>query len=64
MQKRQRQSNFELLRILAMFMVLALHANELSNGMPTYTELVSFPAYSSFRVMAQVFCSVAINVFH
>lgn len=46
-----------------MFMVLALHANELSNGMPNYAELVSSPVYSSFRVMAQVFCTVAINVF-
>lgn len=63
MQKLQRQSNFELLRILAMFMVLALHANELSNGMPDYAELMGSPTYSSFRVMAQVFCTVAIDVF-
>ena len=58
-----RQSNFELLRIIAMVMILTLHANlgiSLFSSIPNEQEGTSV---FFFRVLIQVLCIVSVNVF-
>jgi len=45
-----RESNFELLRIIAMFMVLVLHADFQALGEPTRADIISSPLTSSLKV--------------
>lgn len=61
--KKTRESNVELLRIIATFMVLILHANFYSLGVPTMEDIVSAPTSTLLRVLleSQAICSV--NVF-
>lgn len=61
--KGPRQSNFELLRILAMFMILVIHANCWTFGYPTRDDYISAPLSSVFRSGAQFACLCAVNVF-
>lgn len=63
MKSHQRQSNIELLRIIAMTMVLILHANFLSLGKPTFDSIVLSPVSESLRIILQCTCIVAVNVF-
>ena len=42
----ERQSNFELLRIIAMFLVLVVHADYFSLGAPSYQDCVNCPIQS------------------
>jgi surface polysaccharide O-acyltransferase-like enzyme len=58
-----RQSNFELLRIVAMFMVLALHANYASLGVPTREQLIATPDFTLGRMLLEGLCIVAVNSF-
>ena len=58
-----RQSNMEALRLLAMFFVLALHANFYSLGIPTATQLESDPLPAILRLFLEEGCLVAVNVF-
>lgn len=58
-----RQSNFELLRILAMLMVLSLHANFLSIGTPQKMEFLSDGPNAWARTIFESFSIVAVNVF-
>ena len=58
-----RSSNVELLRILAMFLVLVHHANILSIGIPSGTECVSAPGNTFFRFFIQSLAIVAVDVF-
>lgn len=58
-----RQSNIELLRCVAMFMVLVLHANFKSFGGPDSTDLISCPMASFIRVFFEMLSIVAVNVF-
>lgn len=44
---KKRDSNFELLRIIAMFLVMITHATFLALGVPTYEDSINIP-YSSF----------------
>ena len=59
----QRSSNIELLRILAMFLVLVHHANILSIGIPSWAECVSAPGNTFFRFFIQSLAIVAVDVF-
>lgn len=45
-QPKMRSSNIELLRITAMVLVMVLHADFLSIGSPSATDIVSSPAQS------------------
>ncbi len=58
-----RQSNIELLRIVATIMVLALHVNFLSIGSPTRQELTEFPISSFLRIEFETIAIVAVNLF-
>jgi len=61
--RRSRQSNFELLRILAMFMVLSLHANYLVFGDPTAETFKASPLTETGRIFLEALCICAVNVF-
>ena len=58
-----RQSNFELLRIIAMFMVLILHADFGALGQPDKAEIMNFPFAATLRVILEMASIVAVNVF-
>lgn len=58
-----RESNFELLRILAMFMVLILHANFKTFGFPNREDILLTPTISSIRVFIEMASVIAVNVF-
>lgn len=58
-----RESNFELLRIIAMFMVLVLHADFQAFGEPTRADIISSPLTSTFKVFFEMASIVAVNVF-
>lgn len=62
-QKNKRQSGIELLRLIAMLMVLMLHANFLSFGRPSSEDLLSDPFSSIGRLFAEHLCIVAVNVY-
>jgi len=59
----QRQSNFELLRIIAMLFVVLGHANYFSLGGLTQHELCEAPIASFWRTFAEQVCIVGVNVF-
>lgn len=63
MKKNTRESNMELLRVVAMFLVLAVHANFAALGNPTYEDahVDTFVALS--RYMAEALAIVCVNVF-
>lgn len=58
-----RQSNLELLRILAMFGVLLVHADFGALGWPDSCELASYTFYSVIRTVVEAFSLVSVNVF-
>lgn len=59
----KRQSNIECLRIIAMVMVLVLHANCLANGYPSHEDLVENGFFSAFRILLQMFTLVSVDLF-
>lgn len=58
-----RQSNFEILRIIAMFFVLVHHANFRANGEPLYNDFVISPISTWFATFIESLSIVAVNVF-
>ncbi len=58
-----RQSNFELLRIVSMLLVLAVHANYFSIGTPSLGELREHVVPTVTRVFLEAACLVCVNVF-
>lgn len=58
-----RQSNFELLRIIAMFMVLILHADFQALGAPDKAEIINHPLAATIKVILEMASIVAVNVF-
>lgn len=58
-----RESNFELLRIVAMFLVLIVHANFLSLGCPTHCDVIEHPISSLNRYIIQFLALVCVNVY-
>jgi len=61
--QRMRQSNIELLRIVAMLMVMIVHANYWRVGIPTASEAVSSPLPVFVRIAIQHFASPCVDVF-
>lgn len=59
----KRQSNIELLRIVAMFLVLVVHADFMALGEPTFDEMNTQPLPSVIRVFIQSCAIVCVNVF-
>lgn len=58
-----RQSNFELLRIAAMFMVMMLHVNFLALGRPTIEEVNTTAVPSFLRILFEVMSVGSVNLF-
>lgn len=58
-----RDSNMELLRIVAMFLVLVVHADYYSLGAPTSAELQTEPLTSVTRIFFQILGVGASNLF-
>ena len=61
--KGPRQCNIELLRIIAMFLVLVVHADFLSLGKPTFTDYTLNPIASLTRVLFESFSIICVNIF-
>ena len=61
--KTKRQSNIELLRMLAMFLVLLVHADFFSLGAPTVNEIQSNSLDSFLRIFFEAISIVCVNVF-
>lgn len=61
--KSDRESGLELLRIIAMIMVLGLHVNFAAIGNPTAFDIESNPTSGWFRILFQSLCIVSVNVF-
>lgn len=58
-----RQSNMELARIVAMFLVLVGHADFLSLGWPSYEDSVNAPSDTWFRLFVESASLVSVNLF-
>lgn len=58
-----RESNFELLRIISIILVLILHANFRANGGPVYLDFVNNPVSTWFATLIESVSIVAVNVF-
>lgn len=58
-----RQSNMELLRMIAMFMILIIHANMISLPKPTHAELVNSPLPTGTRYLIESFGIVGVDIF-
>lgn len=58
-----RQTNMELLRIIAMFMVLAVHANFYALGTPTQDSIEIDPLASATRIILCTTCCMCVNIF-
>lgn len=61
--KKVRQSNFELLRIVAMFMVMMLHVNFLALGKPTMDEANTATVPTFVRIMFEVMSVGCVDLF-
>ncbi len=61
--RRARQSGMELLRLISMMLVLAMHANYFSLGIPGPGEFAAAPAATAVRVAAEHLSVVGVNVF-
>ena len=58
-----RSSNLELLRIVAMLLVVFLHANYFSLGWINIDDINNQPVNSFIRILFQQLCTVCVNVF-
>jgi len=61
--KKERQSNFELLRIIALFFVLIFHSNFHTLGYPTPVEVIGNPVQYLCEFLVQGLTVVCVNVF-
>lgn len=61
--KTVRQSNIELLRIVAMWLVLVVHTCFYSLGQPSHETVACAPLESFLRIAGQAFSVVCVNVF-
>ena len=60
---KNRDSNFELLRVISMFMVLGLHANFIALSEPSAEYIGANPIGAFLRYSNEALCIVAVNVF-
>ena len=63
MEKNKRLSNIELLRMLAMLMIIIIHANMLSISRPTTIDLVNSPIQVITRYLIESFGIVGVDIF-
>lgn len=63
MESKTRQSNIELLRCLAMFYILLVHACYYSQGSPIFEDFSNKPIDSTLLVLLESLSIVAVNVF-
>lgn len=63
MSKKTRNSNIELLRMLAMFLVLLVHADYFSLGAPSVSDVQTSPVDSFLRILFEAISIVCVNVF-
>lgn len=61
--KQQRESNFELLRTIAILLVLILHANFFALEGPNVQDIINNPLDSILRIFFQAISIVCVNVF-
>lgn len=61
--KKERLSNIELLRLIAMMLVLVVHSDFFALGNPTQQETLVTPANAAARILFQSFAIVCVNVF-
>ena len=59
----KRQSNIELFRIVAMFLVLVLHALFIAIGTPSQSQCLFAPGNAITRIFFQSLAIVAVDVF-
>lgn len=59
----QRNSSLELLRLLAMLLILLLHADFTALGIPYRSELEEAPLLGFLKLSSEALCVVAVNVF-
>lgn len=59
----KRESNFELLRLVAMMMVLLLHCNFACLGGADYDVITKQPTISFIRILFEQACLVGVNIF-
>lgn len=59
----KRESNFEFLRIIAILMVLILHADFLAIKAPSYQQVCSEPTESGLRIFFEFLNIAAVNIF-
>ena len=60
---KQRLSNIELLRIIAMFMILTVHADYWLLGIPTLEDICISKVSVFTRILIEQLCVVGVNVF-
>lgn len=60
---KQRQSSMELLRLVLMLLIVALHLNYLGIGLPTPQESQAAPFSTFGRIWAEQICACAVNAF-
>lgn len=58
-----RNSNIEVLRIVAMFMVLILHVDFLATGSPSAADFSAQPIQSFFKIFFEMACIISVNLF-
>lgn len=58
-----RESNIELLRIIAMLMIVLLHMNYFSLGEVHFEEIQATPYSSFWRIFAEQLCIIGVDVF-
>lgn len=63
MKQKTRDSNIELLRMLAMFLVLLVHADFFSLGTPTLQDIQTNTLDSALRIFFEALSIVCVNVF-
>lgn len=61
--KKERESNIELLRLLAMFLVLIVHADFFSLEIPTPKDTITTPTNAFIRLFFESSSIVCVNVF-
>ena len=61
--KKTRDSNMELLRIISMLLVLVVHASFKSLGTPDADDICNYPVSSVLRFFSESFSAICVNVF-
>ena len=59
----ERQSNMELLRLVAMMMILVMHMDYGAFGLPTAESVENAPMTTFGRIFVEHLCLVAVNVY-